>query len=262
MALAPSTVFLCDDDLMRWAHDVSEELDLGVQIHVLEIADEVPESLEEYGLAPIERLDRLGLLNERLSAVHCVHVTPQDIRLLAERGVRVVHCPKSNMKLADGAAPVVQMRSAGIPVSVATDGCASNDLLDMWEEMRAALLLARVTNGDAAALTAADVFRMATGEGAAVCRFHTGKVLPGYLADLAVVELKGAHLRPFHGDRLMEMLVFCTRAGDVRDTVIHGQVVMKDRRITMLDEEAILAEAEVVESGLYRRRAELAYQHE
>jgi 5-methylthioadenosine/S-adenosylhomocysteine deaminase len=258
--LAPSTLFLCDDNLLGWVREKAEELDLGVQIHVAEIASEVADSLQEWGLTPVQRLDRLGLLSQRLSAVHCVHLNQEDIHLLGGSGAQVVHCPKSNMKLADGIAPVVNMLQAGIPVALGNDGCASNDLLDMWEEMRTAVLLARVSRNDAGALNPADAFRMATVEAARLCRIQAGLIEPGYLADLAVVDLRGPHLRPLHSDHLLDSLVFCGKASDVRDTIINGQVVMKDRQFINFDEEEILAQADEAGEHLYARRTAFRYQ--
>ncbi|MFH1635227.1 MAG: amidohydrolase [Chloroflexota bacterium] len=259
VCLSPSTVFLCDDGLLLWAAEQAEKYDLGIQIHVAETSNEVQDSLDEYGMTPVARLDDLGLLTPRLSAVHCVHVNASDIERLANSGAGVVHCPKSNMKLADGIAPIFEMKEAGIHLSMGTDGCASNDLLDMWEEMRAAVLLARVAANNADALSARDAFRMATIEAASVCRIEAGEILTGRLADLAIIELKGSHLRPFHADRLLEMLVFCVRAGDVRDTIINGEIVMRDRHIQTVDEAEIMQEAEEAEAVLYARRADFSY---
>lgn len=252
--LAPSTPFLCNDDLLLWARERASDLDLGLQIHISETALEVSESLQEFGLTPVHRLDRLKLLGPRLSAVHCVHMDPSEIDMLAERGVRVVHCPKSNMKLADGAAPVAAMKEAGIPLALGTDGCASNDLLDMWEEMRAALMLARVTTGNPNALSGKDAFRMATVDSASACRIDAGQLDPGRLADLAIVDLGSAHLRPLHPDHFIETLVLCGKAADVRDTIIDGQVVMRQRRLTHCDEENLLREADQTAARLYERR--------
>ncbi len=259
VCLSPSTVFLCDDNLLLWAGGQAEKYDLGIQIHVSEIASEVQDTLDDRGMTPVELLDDLKLLSPRLSAVHCVHVSESDIERIANSGARVVHCPKSNMKLADGIAPIFEMKEAGIHLSVGTDGCASNDLLDMWEEMRAAVLLARVAANNAEALSARDALRMATIEAARVCRIEAGEILPGRLADLAIVELKGAHLRPFHADKLLEMLVFCARAGDVRDTIINGEIVMRDRQIKKINEVEIMQEAEEAEVVLYARRADFSY---
>jgi 5-methylthioadenosine/S-adenosylhomocysteine deaminase len=257
--LAPSTLFLCDDGLLTWSRDRAEELDLGIQIHISEIAGEVEDSLKEWNRTPVERLVDLGLLTPRLSAVHCVHVNNAEIDCMAKAGVTIVHCPKSNMKLADGIAPVVSMQKAGLRIGLGTDGCGSNDLLDMWEEMRAAVFLARVSTKQADALSAADVFRMATLDAAHTCRIEAGQIRVGCLADLAIVELKSAHLRPFHADRLLDMLVFCGRAGDVRDTIIAGEVVMRNRCITRLAEGDLLQEADVIEAALYADRSEFIF---
>ena len=148
---------------------------------------------------------------------------------------------------------------AGITVSLGTDGCASNDLLDMWEEMRTGLLLARVSENQPDGMTPQEAFGMATVAAARVARIDAGELQVGKLADLAVVELKGVHLRPFHGDDLLNTLVFCGKAGDVRDTIIHGEVVMRDRQITRVDELALLEEAESVEAGVYALRNEQTY---
>ncbi len=259
VSLAPSTLFLCDESLLAWVRAQAEQLDLGIQIHISEIASEVEDSLHEYGLRPVERLEQLGLITPRLSAVHCVHVNQKEIDHLAAGGAYGVHCPKSNMKLADGIAPVAVLRKAGVPISIATDGCGSNDLLDMWEETRAALLLARVANDDAAVLSAEEVFQMSTEVGAEICHIDAGRLDPGRLADLIIVELKGAHLRPFHADRLFDMLVFCGRAQDVRDVIINGEIVLQNRTIVKIDEDALMQEIEETEGPLYQRRAALRY---
>jgi 5-methylthioadenosine/S-adenosylhomocysteine deaminase len=252
VSLAPSTVFLCDSDLLQWARDQAEQHDLGVQIHIAETADEVRDAEREWGLHPVGWLNQLDMLNDRLSAVHCVHVTQKEIAQLADGGVKVVHCPKSNMKLASGIAPVADMLRSNVAVSLGTDGCASNDLLDMWEEMRAAVFLARVSTGKADALSAADVLRMATIEGARACRVDAGRIEAGRLADMAIVDLGGVHMRPVHD--LINTLVFCTRADDVRDTIIDGQVVMQERQVVNVDEASLLLELEEVEAALFAGR--------
>jgi 5-methylthioadenosine/S-adenosylhomocysteine deaminase len=242
---------LCTDDFLSWAGEQAQSYDLGIQMHVAETAGEVEDQIKETGRTPVEYLHHLGLLSEKLSAVHSVHISPQDVDLLAKSGAQVVHCPKSNMKLADGIAPITWMRRAGIPVSLGTDGCASNDLLDMWEEMRAALLLARVSENRPDVMSPQEVFGMGTVEAARAARLETGEIQIGKLADMAVVDLGSAHLRPVHSETLLNMLVFCGKAGDVRDTIIHGEVVMRDRRITKVDEGALLEETEALANELF-----------
>lgn len=257
--VAPSTLFLCTDDFLAWAGEQAQAHDLGMQIHIAETSGEVDDQIKETGRTPVEHLQKLGLLNERLSAVHVVHVNQRDVDLLAGSGAQVVHCPKSNMKLADGIAPTAWLRRSGIPISLGTDGCASNDLLDMWEEMRAGLLLARVSENQPDGMTPQEAFGMATVAAARVARIEAGELQVGKLADLAVVELTGIHLRPFHGQDLLNTLVFCGKAGDVRDTIIHGAAVMRDRRITTVDEQALLEETEAIETELYALRKEQPY---
>jgi 5-methylthioadenosine/S-adenosylhomocysteine deaminase len=257
--MAPSTLFLCTDEFLSWAGEQARRLDLGIQIHISEIASEVEDVVKETGHRPVEHLEHLGILENRLSAVHCVHLDQKEVALLAKSGASAVHCPKSNMKLADGIAPVALLRTAGIPVSVGTDGCASNDLLDMWEEMRTAVLLSRVAEKDASALNPKDAFRMATVDAARAARIDAGELQPGKLADIAILDLKSAHLRPFHADDLLNMLVFCGCTSDVRDTIIHGEVVMRNRTLTRINEESILREAEEVEAPLLQQRSNYPY---
>ena len=251
ISLGPSAPFLCSDDLLAWTRDTAEAHDLGIHVHVSETADEVETALRDWGMRPLERLEALGLLSERVSAVHCVHVNEAEIELLARHGVTVVHCPKSNMKLADGAMPWPALKAAGVEVALGNDGCASNDLLDVWEEMRAAALLAAVTTDDPAAVAPADVFRAATEGGARACRVDAGTLDPGRLADIAIVDLSAPHLRPIHN--ILPTLVFCARAADVRDAIIDGQVVMRQRQVLTVDEAALVAEADAVGQELYAR---------
>ena len=251
VSLGPSAPFLCSDDLLTWARDTARARDLGIHIHVSETAAEVEHSVRDYGMRPVERLEALGLFNAGVSAVHCVHVEPDEIELLSRRDATVVHCPKSNMKLSDGAMPWLGIKAAGIPVGLGNDGCASNDLLDMWEEMRAAALLSSVTTGDPAAISPADVFAAATQGGARACRVDAGGLDPGRLADIVIVDLTAPHLRPIHD--ILGTLVFCGRAADVRDTIIDGRVVMRRRRILTVDEDALVAEAHAVGRRMYER---------
>jgi len=257
--VAPSTLFLCTDDFLLWAGEQAERYDLGIQIHVSETAGEVEDQISQSGHTPVEHLHTLGLLNERISAVHVVHLKNQDIELLADSGAQTVHCPKSNMKLADGIAPVAELSKSGVPVALGTDGCASNDLLDMWEEMRTAVLLSRVSENQPDAMLPRDAFQMATLAAARIARIDAGELQVGKAADLAVVELSGVHLRPLHDEDLLNMLVFCAKACDVRDTIIDSEFVMRNRRICKVDENSLLAEAEAVECELSRLFKEQLY---
>ncbi|NOR82456.1 MAG: amidohydrolase family protein [Ardenticatenales bacterium] len=251
VSLGPSAPFLCSDSLLEWVRETAHAHDVGIHIHVSETAGEVEQAQRNHGFRPVERLEAIGLLSERVSAVHCVYLNQAEIEFLSRRGVTVVHCPKSNMKLADGIMPWPVLKEAGVAVALGNDGCASNDLLDMWEEMRVASLLGGVAAGDPAVITPSDVFWAATEGGAQACRVDAGMLDPGRLADLIVVDLSTVHLRPVHD--ILQTLVFCARATDVHDTIIDGRVVMRQRQVVTVDEGALLEEADAAGRELYAR---------
>jgi 5-methylthioadenosine/S-adenosylhomocysteine deaminase len=239
IALAPSTPFICSSELLRWTAEQRARLDLAVQMHVAETRYEIEQIARGCGApSPFRYLDRFGLLDDRFSAVHCVHLDRGDIDLLRERQVIPVHCPKSNMKLGSGIAPVTEMLRRGIPVALAADGSASNDVLDMFEEMRFAALLQKVAREDPAAISAPDVFRMATENGARACRLDAGTIDPGRLADVVIVDLRKPHLVPVHD--VISSLVYCAKAADVETSIIDGRVVMRGRKLATMDEAVIL----------------------
>ena len=238
MMLAPSTPFLASRELLEWVREQRDSLGVAVQIHVAETRYEIEQIAAETGLTPLRYLDQCGLVDDRLSAVHCVYVDEEECQLLKERGVIPIYNPKSNMKLGSGIAPIARMLALGIPVALANDGSASNDVLDMFEEMRCGALLQKVAAGDPSVISAADVFRMATENGARACRIDAGTLDPGRLADIAIVNLHKAHLLPIHD--IINSLVYCAKASDVDTTIIDGQIVMWDRKLTTCDEEDIL----------------------
>jgi len=197
----------------------------------------------------------LGLLKAGTTAVHCVHVTDAEIDLLAESGATVVHCPKSNLKLGSGIAPVTKMLRRGVPVALAADGAASNDLLDMFEETRMAALLHKGANEDPTAITGRQAFRMATEGGARAAGIDAGTIDPGKLADLAIIDLDQPHLIPLHD--VINTLVYCAKSSDVETTIIDGQLVMRDREILTLDEEKTRHEAARYGGEMYRQGVEM-----
>lgn len=253
-ALAPSTPFLASRALLEWTREQAAALNVGVQIHVAETKWEVMTVQEQTGLRPLEYLDSLNLLNERVSAVHCVHVTEDEIETLRRRGVTVVHNPKSNLRLGSGIAPVREMLDAGVSVALGTDGTASNDLLDMFEEMRFAVLLPKGLGENPQAMSAAQVLRMATVHGARTCGIEAGVLAPGRLADLITVALNRAHTLPAHDP--LWTLVYCARADDVQTVVINGRLVMDKRHILTVLEEKIVAQAVSMGERIYQRSLE------
>lgn len=254
IVLAPSTPFLASPDLLNWTREQRDRLGVGIQIHVSETRFEIETIHQETGTTPLFYLDQFGLVDERMTAVHCVHLTGEELDLLAKRGAIPVYNPKSNMKLGSGIAPVVEMLRRGIPVALANDGAASNDLLDMFEEMRSAALLQKVAAMDPSVISAADVFRMATENGAMACHIDAGTIDPGRLADLAIVNLHKPHLIPIHD--ILNSLVYCAKGEDVETTIIDGRIVMRDRKLQTADEENLLAQAQKLGSDLRLRSLE------
>lgn len=254
VVLAPSTPFLASADLLQWTQAQRDRLGLRVQIHVAETRYEINYIAEKANTTPLRYLDRFGLVDDRLTAVHCVFMDEADLDLLQERNVIPIYNPKSNMKLGSGVAPIADMVRRGIPVALANDGSASNDLLDMFEEMRCAALLQKVAAEDPAVISAADVFRMATEHGARACCIEAGTLDPGCLADIALVNLRKPHLVPVHD--IINSLVYCAKAEDVETTIINGRIVMRNRILTTMNEDYVLDLAQEWGANLRRRSLE------
>jgi len=229
------------------------QLDLPVHTHVAETRDEVEASRAASGETPVERLDRLGVTGPSLIAVHAVHVSAGDIDRLAAQRCHVVHCPTSNMKLASGIAPVAAMVERGIGVALGTDGAASNNRLDLFAEMRHASLLAKVSTGDAAALPAATVLRMATLGGATAVGMdeRIGSLLPGKAADMIAVDLGGLDAMPVYDP--VSHLVNVVGREAVTDVWIDGRHVVAARRVTTADEDSLAPRAALWQQRLATR---------
>lgn len=221
--LAPHAPYTVSDATFRRVAALSAELDLPVHIHVHETADEIERSLAEHHARPLERLARLGLLGPGLIAVHSVHLEPDEIQTLARHGASVVHCPSSNLKLASGFAPVHALVSAGVNVALGTDGAASNNRLDVFQEMRTAALLAKAVARDAEALPAHAALRAATLGGARALGLgeRTGSLMPGKAADVVAVDLGRLELRPCFDP--VSQLVYAAGREHVTDVWIAGK---------------------------------------
>ncbi len=223
-------------------------------MHVSETRDEQRLIRDRYGCTPTERLRDLGVIEPGNTnppsaflptiAAHCVHVSEGDIEILRACGVTVAHNPQSNMKLASGAAPVARMVAAGINVTIGTDGASSNNDLDMWDEMRTASLLGKLTAGDPAVLPAYEILRMATVNGARALGMEgsLGVLAPGALADVVMLDTEKPHWRPLHDP--VSALVYSARASDVEAVWIDGRQVVTGGRCTTIDTPEAMAEAE------------------
>lgn len=246
---APHSIYMCTAEILKETTRMAQEHGVPLQIHVAETALEVDESIEERNMSPVRWLERLGVLDARVIAAHCVHVNNEDMHILANHKVGVAHNPTSNLKLASGFAPVIQMHEHGIAVGIGTDGSASNNDLDVWAEMHIAALLPKAVNNDPVALPARRALAMATIEGARALHLDhvIGSLEPGKRADLVVVDDRRIHKVPRFattGQNIYSRLVYSTKSSDVCDVMVNGQVLMRDRQLLTIDEEAVMTEAE------------------
>ena len=250
-ALMPHSLTTVDGGLLEEYVPRAREAGVPLHYHANETDEEVEPIVEERGVRPLEYADDLGMLEAGDFIAHGVHVDGREIGLLAERGVGVAHCPASNMKLASGIAPVQRLLDAGVTVAVGTDGAASNNDLDVFDEMRDAAMVGKLEADDAAAVAAPDVVEAATAGGAELLGFDAGRIEAGALADLAVIDLEKPHLTPGHD--LVSHLAYAVRGSDTRHTVVDGEVVVRDRELETLDEAAVRREAERRASALVER---------
>ncbi len=229
---APYTV--SKENLLR-VKALAEKYDLPLTIHVAETQAEMEGVQKTTGMRPVQWLDSLGLLNERLIAAHCVYVDEKDRRILRERGVKIAHNPTSNMKIASGISPIEKCLEEGLKPTIGTDGPCSNNDLDMWEEMRNTSFLAKVSSMNPLVLPAEEVLKMATVYGAEAIG-HAGELgilREGALADLIVIDIQKPHLQPINN--LVADLVYCCKSSDVETVIVDGRVVVENRRLAEVD---------------------------
>jgi 5-methylthioadenosine/S-adenosylhomocysteine deaminase len=226
--LAPHAPYTVSDATFRRIGTLAAELDLPVHVHLHETQDEIARSQAEHGVRPIERLGRLGLLGPNLIAVHCVHLEIGEIRLLARHGCSVAHCPSSNLKLASGFAPVASLMKEKVNVALGTDGAASNNRLDLFQEMRTAALLAKAVAGDAQAMPAHEALRAATLNGARALGIddRIGSITPGKAADLVAVDMRAPELAPCYDP--VSQLVYSAGREHVSYVWIDGALQLRE----------------------------------
>lgn len=229
--LAPHAPYTVGDQTLARIAMLAEELDLPVHTHLHETDAEIAESVKQHGVRPLARLDRLGLVSERLLAVHAVHLQPDEIALLAQRGASVAHCPASNLKLASGIAPVAALIRQGVGVAFGTDSAASNNRLDLFDEMRLAALLAKAQALDASALPAWQALECATivAAGALGLRDQIGSIEVGKQADLIAIDLSSLETQPCLD--VTSQLVYCAGREHVSSVWVSGRKVVAERRL-------------------------------
>jgi 5-methylthioadenosine/S-adenosylhomocysteine deaminase len=242
-AFGPHAPYTVADASFERIRTLSDQLDVPVHLHLMETAQEVEDSRREHGLRPMQRLQKLGLVNDRLIAVHMTQVSDAEIAVCAEAGVSVVHCPESNLKLASGFCPAEKLRRGGVNLALGTDGCASNNDLDMFGELRSAALLAKALAGDAAAFGDAFALRAATLNGAKALGLHAiiGSIEPGKRADLAAVRMDEVETQPLYN--VLSQLAYAVSRRQVSDVWIDGKRKLRGGALVDFDLAGVLEKA-------------------
>jgi 5-methylthioadenosine/S-adenosylhomocysteine deaminase len=242
-AIAPHAPYTVSEDHLKAVRAFSDRTGAPIVTHISETKREVDDSIKAKGATPVDYLNRIGFLNNRVIAAHVVWPSEEELELLRNLGVGIVHNPQSNMKLASGVAPVPEMLRLNLPVGLGTDGAASNNDLNLWEEMDTAAKLHKLISKDPKVVTAAEAFEMATIRGARALHLEKeiGSIEKGKRADLVIVDLDDLNQTPYYN--IYSDLVYAAKAGDVRTVIIEGRVVMRDRRLLTLNEETIKVDA-------------------
>jgi 5-methylthioadenosine/S-adenosylhomocysteine deaminase len=254
-AIAPHAPYTVSEEHLKAVRAFSDRTHAPIVTHVAETRKEVDDSVKSKGASPVAYLARIGFLNERVIAAHVVFASAEEIEILKRTGTGVAHNPQSNMKLASGVAPVPQMLLAGINLGLGTDGAASNNDLNMWEEMDAAAKLHKVFSHDPKVVTAQQAFEMATIGGARALHMEReiGSLEQGKRADLVIVDMDTLNQIPLYN--LYSALIYATKAADVSTVIIEGRVIMRDRRLLTLDEKDIKARARVFRERIIKSLA-------
>ena len=242
-AVAPHAPYTVSTEHLNEVRALAEKLDAPILTHLAEAPTETEFMAKTYNSRPAMYLERINFLSPRVLAAHAVHINGEEIAILKRREVGMAHCPQSNMKLASGTAPVPAMLKAGLRLGLGTDGAASNHDLSLWEEMDSAAKLHKLISGDPTAVPAQDVLAMATIGGARALHLEQeiGSLETGKRADVILVDLNALHLTPIYNP--LSHLVYATKASDVSDTIVNGRVLMRNRRLLTLNEEAVKSKA-------------------
>lgn len=253
--LGPHAPYTCPPDYLKKVRDTAEQYGIPIHIHLSETKGEVDTCREKFGVTPIALMNQIGLFDVPTLAAHCVHVTEDDIAIMAEKQVRVAHNPGSNLKLASGIAPVRAMRKAGVVVGLGTDGASSNNKLDMFAEMRLAALIHKAALLDPFAIKAEEALQMGTKDGAMCLGYDDlGELKEGYLADLILVDRSGWHWKPRFNS--ISLAIYAGNSMDVDTVMVNGKVLMRHKELLTIDTEKLDYEVQRVTDKLY------AFKHE
>jgi 5-methylthioadenosine/S-adenosylhomocysteine deaminase len=254
VAIQPHAVYTCSPELLEQCGELAEKYDTRLIMHLAETPREVADCQKHHGATPVGHLYRLGLLNHRLVADHAVALSVADRMLLGASRAGIAHCPESNMKLASGIAPVADLLKRGLVVGLGTDGCASNNNLDLIQEMDTAAKLQKVACLDPTVLPAPTALEMATINGARILGLENevGALAPGLKGDIIVIDLDQPHLTPIYDP--YSHLVYAATGADVQTVLVHGRVVVQDRQLLSFDLEETLARARELAGGLMAKQ--------
>lgn len=230
-ALGPHAIYTVSESSLCWVRDFAEKHDLLVHIHLSETKTEVEDSIMRHGMRPVEYLNELDFLCSRTIACHCTHLSRNEMELLKKHNVKLVHNPVSNMKLAAGRQPYDELKRLGLYQNIAlgTDGCASNNNLDMFEEMKIASLLHKSYSGDPTSMPAEEAFGLATSNAARAFRINAGEIAEGKLADVVLLNLKNVNLVPNHN--LISNIVYSANGSCVDTVICDGEILMDERKV-------------------------------
>ncbi len=250
--MSPHAPYTCPPDFIEKVVDAATQLNLPIHTHMSETQKEVDLNVQSYGVRPVEHLLKLGVFSRPCLLAHAVHLTDEEIAILASQHVHVSHNPVSNLKLASGVARLVKLRQAGVLVSLGTDSSASNNNLDMFEEIRLTALIHKGVSGDPTAIPALDALKMGTIDGArSIWLDHVGMLRAGYKADFIAVDMDQPHFVP--RTDMVSHLVYSASGSDVTDVCIDGQWVMRKKELLTLDLERVMFDAERSFQGLLER---------
>ena len=251
VSVGPHAVYTCVPAYLKASVELAQRLETGIHIHVSETRKERDECIEKYGKAPIKHLADLGVFEVDTLAAHCVHVSDEDLDILKQNQVNVVYNPGSNLKLGSGIAPISKMIKKGINVALATDGAASNNNLNMFEEMHLAALISKGVLEDHTAITAGQALQMATVNGAkALGNDHeTGSIKVGMKADLVIINRKAPHFYP--RNNITANLVYAAQASDVETVLVDGQILMDKGDFKTIDTEEVLYHINKISKRLF-----------
>ncbi len=251
-AIGPHAPYTCTEDYLRQAAETAAELNLPVSIHLSESQSEMATIKEQYGCTPIELADRCGLLTDKTVAAHCVYAADSDIALMARRGISVATNPVSNLKLANGVAPVTKLLDAGINVCLGTDGSSSNNALNMFRDLSVLTLIHKGCEHNALAVTARDGFNIATKNGArALCLGNTGEIKAGYKADLVLLDMNRPNMRPVNDP--VAALCYSATGYETDTVIVGGSIVAEHGKMVNVDVEEIYAHVEEIAERLGTR---------